>query len=63
MGLQVFARDNTVQPGQNNVQLRITAAPYSDIALMAVDKGLYLLNNETKLTKKKAIQFRSLKSV
>ena len=39
-------------PG-HETELTVTAAEHSYIALLAVDKGLYVINNETKLTKEK----------
>ena len=33
------------------MKLRITAEPHSDVALLALDAGLFVLNNENKLTR------------
>jgi hypothetical protein len=38
-----------VRPGKE-VTISVKAAKYSDVALLAVDKGLYILNNNNKLT-------------
>lgn len=40
-----------VEPGRQ-VKLKITAQPHSDVALLAVDAGLYVLNNKNKLTRR-----------
>ena len=44
---------NRVSPG-SDVNLRIETGPYSDVALLAVDAGLYALNNENKLDRGQA---------
>eukprot|EP00118_Oscarella_pearsei_P000066 m.4121 g.4121 ORF g.4121 m.4121 type:complete len:1787 (+) comp10246_c0_seq1:161-5521(+) len=50
VSLEINARSNTVKPGEE-AEIIIRAAPHSDVALLAVDSGLYILNNENKLTK------------
>ncbi|XP_062523087.1 complement C3-like [Corticium candelabrum] len=45
--------NSIVEPGsQVNLDIKVDC-PFSDIALLAVDKGLYILNNENKLTREK----------
>ena len=51
-----------VRPG-DEVTISVKAASYSDVALLAVDKGLYILNNKNKLTQDQVIySYSSCKS-
>ena len=43
-----------IRPGEE-VTISVMAAKYSDVALLAVDKGLYILNSENKLTQDQVI--------
>lgn len=43
--------------------LKVTGNPKSHVGLVAVDEGVYVLNNKHRLTQKKVISLRVSKSV
>ena len=51
-------KEGSVLPG-GTITISVKAARHSDVALLAVDKGLYILNNENKLTQDQVLSLHS----
>ncbi|KAG7240766.1 hypothetical protein INR49_026409 [Caranx melampygus] len=52
LNLEIGNPDEQIQP-KDNIYLKITGDPGATVALVAVDKGVFLLNNKLRLTQQK----------